>query len=95
MTTAEINRRFQRFVIATTSDGFTSRFEVKMAINFNEVKKIAVNHLKGVLDRAHGRGDHTVRIYGLDFVDTATEEQQRNGLSLMDWVEYPEALFVL
>ncbi len=44
-----------------------------------KTKKLAIGLLSGTIDRAYGRGDHVLTIWGARWVDQTSDERRRVG----------------
>ena len=79
MTARQIDSKYTRFLVTFTSNG-SSRTHEQFG-PFKTVKTSAINSLTTILDQNHGRGEHTVTIHGLTYVDQTTPQQYKVGFS--------------
>jgi hypothetical protein len=70
MTAKQIEATFDALITVYTSNGVeTHRSETPWnCFKYKEIKERAIAYLSHVLDRHHGRGEHTVKIYGAKLV---------------------------
>jgi hypothetical protein len=82
LSTRQINALYQEFVAGFYTDGVqVTQIEYKF-YKFQEAKEAAINTLTGILAANHGRGDHTVKLYGVVYKDITTSEEYKVGFSI-------------
>lgn len=88
MSPREINKKFQNqgfvavFTSVTTKGTFThtDTFDFHQGdLPFGKVKAEAVKSLSNIIERHHGRGDHTVTVYGCVWQESRTADELRVG----------------
>jgi hypothetical protein len=70
MTAKQIEATFDALITVYTSNGVeTHRSETPWnCFKYKDIKERAIAYLSHVLDRHHGRGEHTVKIYGAKLI---------------------------
>ncbi len=63
--------------------------------SFTRIKHIAIQSLKERLDLHHGRGQHSVQVFGMVEKDVSTDREKEIGfMPRIEWVR-DEELFIL
>ena len=79
MTTRQIDAKYHNFIIAFIRDGEVRSTHTVQLKKFKEVKQMAVEGLTAQLSKTHGRGDHSVRVYGANLVNVTPTERMDVG----------------
>jgi hypothetical protein len=104
MTPAQINKKYQDqgfvavFSSTTTKGVFTKTdtFDFHQGyLPFSKVKAEAIKRLSSVIENHHGRGEHTVTIYGLVWAESRKGDELRIFGSKLELVSDTEVLFTL
>jgi hypothetical protein len=81
MTASQADCKFDEFAAVFSNNGVEHTVRVRFT-PFKEAKKWAVEMLSNQLERHHGRGEHTVSLFGVNFEDVRSEHEKEVGFPM-------------
>lgn len=93
MTTRQLDKQYEAFIVELTSNGSVVR-DVIVWAGVKNAKATCVRMVSDALEAHYGRGDHVGRVYGAVWSETYSDLEVSYGLSRPDWLK-AEVVFSL